>query len=115
MNFHRSYSRTSNCSYKDGTTEHGNFKVSKAKYKPAMALREHMLEGHRVSILEATLLFGVQSPNVELTRMKRMGFLIKSQRVPMAKIIRRINEYTVCKVPKNLPYQEIHITEYWIS
>jgi hypothetical protein len=94
---------------------HGNSKVRKPKYSPAMALREHMLEGNRVSILEATLLFGVQSPTVEITRMKRMGFLIKSQRVPMAKIIRRINEYTVCKVPKNLPYTEIQMIEYWIS
>jgi hypothetical protein len=80
-----------------------------------MALREHMLEGNRVSILEAMLLFGVQSPNVELTRMKRMGFLIKAQKAPMAKIIRRINEYTVCKIPKNLPYLEIQMTEYWVS
>lgn len=86
-----------------------------AKYQPAMALREHMLEGHRVSLLEAILLFGVQGPNAELARMKKSGFLIKSRKVPMAKIIRRINEYAICKVPENLPYQEIQLTEYWIS
>jgi hypothetical protein len=85
------------------------------RYQPASALREHMLAGHRVSLLEAILLFGVQAPNAELTRMKKDGFLIKSSRAPMAKIIRRINEYTICKVPENLPYQEIHLTEYWIS
>ena len=86
-----------------------------AKYQPASALREHMLEGHRVSLLEAMLLFGVQNPNAELSRMKKDKFLIKSQRVPMAKIIRRINEYTLCRVPTNIPYREIHLTEYWIS
>lgn len=86
-----------------------------AKYQPASALREHLLEGHRVSLLEAMLLFGVQNPNAELARMKKDNFLIKSQRVPMAKIIRRINEYTECKVPENLPYREIQLTEYWIS
>lgn len=80
-----------------------------------MALREHMLEGHRVSLLEAMLLFGVQNPNAEFARMKKDGFLVKSQRTPMAKIIRRINEYTVCKVPAALPYVEIQLTEYWVS
>ena len=86
-----------------------------AKYQPAMALREHMLEGNRVSLLEAMLLFGVQNPNAELARMKKDGFLIKSQRAPMAKIIHRINQYTQCKVPENLPYREIQLTEYWVS
>jgi hypothetical protein len=80
-----------------------------------MALREHMLEGHRISLLEAMLLFGVQNPNAEFARMKKDGFLVKSQRAPMARIIRRINEYTVCKVPEGLPYVEIQLTEYWIS
>jgi hypothetical protein len=89
--------------------------MSKHKYQPAMALREYMLEGNRVSLLEAMLLFGVQAPNAELTRMKRMGFLIKAQKAPMAKIIRRINKFTVCEVPKNLPYLEIYLTEYWVS
>lgn len=89
--------------------------MSGNEYQPAMALREHMLEGHHVSLLEAMLLFGVQGPNAEFGRMKKEGFLIKSQKVPMAKIIRRINEYTECKVPSNLPYREIQMTEYWIS
>lgn len=89
--------------------------MSGAKYQPAMALREHMLNGHRVSLLEGMLLFGVQNPNAELARMKKDNFIIKSQRVPMAKIIRRINESTICKVPENLPYREIHMTEYWVS
>ena len=80
-----------------------------------MALREHMLEGHRISLLEAMLLFGVQNPNAEFARMKKDGFLVKSQRAPMARIIRRINEHTVCKVPEGLPYVEIQLTEYWIS
>lgn len=95
--------------------ECGNSKLSTQKYQAALALREHMLAGHRVSLLEAILLFGVQAPNAEFARMKKDGFLIKSQRAPMAKIIRRINEHTVCKLPEGLPYQEIHMTEYWVS
>lgn len=74
-----------------------------------------MLDGHRVSLLEAILIFGVQSLNAELGRMKKDGFLIKNERVSMAKVIRRTNEFTVCKVPENLPYKEILMTEYWIS
>lgn len=87
----------------------------KTNFKAASALREHMLEGHRVSLLEAILLFGVQNPNAEFTRLKQDGFILKSQKVSMAKIIRRVNEYTICKVPDNLPYTEIVMTEYWIS
>ena len=89
--------------------------MAKANFQAASALREHMLEGHRVSLLEAMLLFGVQNPNAEFARLKKDGFLVKSQKVAMAKIVRRINEYTVCKVPDNLPYTEIVMSEYWIS
>jgi hypothetical protein len=86
-----------------------------AKFQPAAALREHMLQGHRVSLLEAILLFGVQGPNAEFGRLKKDGFILKSERVPMAKIIRRINEYTTCKPPADLPFTEIFMVEYWIS
>ncbi len=84
-------------------------------FKPAFALREHMLEGYPVTLFEALLLFGVQNPNAEFTRIKKDGFLMGSQSVPMAKVVRRVNEYTVCKVPEGLPYKEIQLTEYWIK
>ncbi len=84
-------------------------------YQPELAFREHLLGGHAVSLIEAMLLFGVQSPNRAITRLKREGFIIQSQKVPMAKIIRRINQYTACSVPDDLPYTEIYMTEYWVS
>ena len=31
------------------------------------------------------------------------------------KIITRINNYTLCNAPKNLPTKEILITEWWVS
>ncbi|MHA6326480.1 hypothetical protein [Roseivivax sp. CAU 1753] len=86
-----------------------------AEYKAASALREHMLEGNPVTLLEAILLFGVRNPNAEFTRIKKDRFLIESREVPMANVIRRINEYAVCKVPEDLPYKEIQLTEYWIK
>lgn len=86
-----------------------------ARFQPSIALREHMLEGNRVSLLEAILVFGVQSLNAELARLKKDGFIIKSDRVSMAKILRRTNEMAQCCPPQNLPFREIVMSEYWIS
>jgi hypothetical protein len=61
------------------------------------------------------LLFGVQNLNAELARLKKEGFLIKDERVSMAKVLRRTNEYAQCKPPSQLPFKEIVMTEYWIS
>lgn len=86
-----------------------------ASFQPALALREHLLAGHRVSLLEAILIFGVQNLNAELTRLRRDGFMVKSDKVSMAKVIRRTNEMAVCRPPDNLPFKEVIMTEYWIS
>ena len=89
--------------------------MNKSHYKTSLALEEHMLSGERVSIIEANIVFGVQSFNRTLTTMKRNGRLIKTQKVPMAKVIRRLNNYCLCKPPKELPLREILVSEYWIS
>ena len=85
------------------------------KYRPTAALLEHMLEGHAITLLEAMLIFGVQSPNRAFTSYKRDGFLIEKRTAPMSKVIRRINECTRCSAPENLPVKEIQLTEYWIK
>jgi len=85
------------------------------KYGNTMALKEHMLQGNKVSLIEALLLFGVQGFTAEITRLRNDGFIIKSQRVSMTKILKRINRYTKCQPPKNLPVIEIIMTEWWIS
>ena len=36
-------------------------------------------------------------------------------RVPMAKILARINQYTGAKAPADLPTKEILMTEYWVN
>ena len=86
-----------------------------SKFSPADALREHLLLGNRVTLLEAILLFGVQNPNAEFARLKKSGFLVKSDTVPMPKVLRRMNEVSVCKPPSQLPFKEITLREYWIS
>ena len=89
--------------------------MSKSKFNSFFAMQEHMLAGHPVTLLEAMLLFGQQSPNRALTKIKRDGFLIGSRTIPMATALHRINKYTICKAPEGLPYKEIHLTEYWIK
>ena len=84
-------------------------------YRSSDAMREHMLDGNLLSMLEAAILFGVGNPNAEITRMKKAGFSIKSRRVPMTKILMRTNKFAQCKPPNDLPHKEILMTEYWIQ
>ena len=84
-------------------------------FRGADVMREHMLEGHFISLLEAILLFGVQNPNAEIARIKKDGFPIKSRRVPMTKILVRANKFAECKPPVELPHKEILMSEYWIE
>ena len=86
-----------------------------SKYSAPDALRTFLLEGNPVSVLEATLLFGVQSARYEMLRLRKEGFIVKKQRVPMIKILARLNGMAVCQPPSNLPVREILITEYWIQ
>ena len=50
-----------------------------------------------------------------MTRMKKDGYLIGSQRVRMAKILARINKYTNAETPADLPTKDILMTEYWVK
>ena len=86
-----------------------------SKYSAPSALRTFLLEGNPVSVLEATLLFGVQSARYEMLRLRKEGFIVKKQRVPMIKILARLNGMAVCQPPSNLPVREILMTEYWIQ
>ena len=70
-----------------------------------IALREHLLGGNIISKLEALLLFGVQNLTGEIHRMRKDGFSVKSQRVPMTKILARTNKYAVCQPPTDLPHK----------
>jgi len=89
--------------------------MNNIKYQSNMALREHMIGGHHVTLIEALIIFGVQALNRQLTTMKRNGHLIKSQKIPMIKVMNRMKKYSLCQPPKNLPTKEILMTEYWIS
>lgn len=90
-----------------------NFKA--VKYGKAAALVEHMLSGNKISFIEASVIFGIGNLWNQIRLIKKKGFIIKSQKVSMAKIIRRMNEYCECRPPKNLPVRNIEMIEYWIN
>lgn len=85
------------------------------RYSPVTALKEHLFQGNSITYLEAQLLFGVRNLTSELTRLKQQGHIIQSRKVPMARVIRRLNKDATCKPPSNLPILKIVFTEWWIS
>ncbi len=87
----------------------------KKNYSGVMAMKEHILKGNKISNLEALLLFGVQNLQNEMRLMKNEKYFIKSQKVSMIKILKRINKYVSCKAPENLPTTDILSIEYWVS
>ena len=89
--------------------------MAHVQYKGSDAIKEYLLEGNEISLMEAMLLFGVQNLNAELTRLRKSGFVVQKKRVPMAKILRRANQFCEVKAPSNLPVREILVTEYWLS
>ena len=89
--------------------------MAHVQYKGSDAIKEYLLEGNEISLMEAMLLFGVQDLNAELARLRNVGFVVQKRRVPMAKILRRANQFCEVKAPSNLPIREILVTEYWLS
>ena len=84
-------------------------------FPAAEAMLEHMLEGNLISLIEAMNMFGVCNPAAVLTKLRKGGHIIHSRRVPMIKIIVRMNQYMVMKPPADLPTKECLMVEYWIS
>ena len=85
------------------------------RYSGTDALYEHLLSGETVSVMEAMLLFGVQSPRFEIFRLKKKGYTVNSRKIPMTKALVRLNKQMVCEPPEALPHKEIFVTEYWVE
>ena len=51
----------------------------------------------------------------QIALIKKDKFIIKKQPVTMAKIIKRMNDYCLCRPPKNLPAKDISMHEWWVS
>ena len=84
-------------------------------FPSSVAMLDHMLEGNLISLIEAMNMFGVCNPAAVLTKLRKDGFIIHSQRVSMTKIMVRMNKYMVMKPPSQLPHKECLMMEYWIS
>jgi hypothetical protein len=79
------------------------------------ACREYLLSGQKVTNFEASLLFGVGLLSRLISRMRKEGYVIKSQNCTYAAVLIRVNQYAQLTPPINLPIREILFTEYWIS
>jgi len=84
-------------------------------FPSSAAMLEHMLEGNLISLIEAMNMFGVCNPAAVLSKLRKDGFIIHSQRVSMTKIMVRMNKYMVMKPPSQLPHKECLMMGYWIS
>ena len=89
--------------------------MKKVKTSLREALKEHLLLGNPVTVLDAVTLFGVPNLTALITDLRREGIFIKTRRVPYIKAVVRVNQYAKLESPKNLPTKEIALTEYWVS
>lgn len=80
-----------------------------------LACREHLIDGNKLTGLEASVMFGVSSPSRLISRMRKEGFVIKSKRCTYAAVLTRLNQYAHLTPPANLPVRDIHFTEYWVN
>ena len=87
----------------------------KLKYSGVTALQEHLLSGNPITNVEALLLFGVRNLTCEISRLKKKGFFIQRNFVPMARAIQRLNENIVVTPPQNLPTRDIKFSEYRLT
>ena len=85
------------------------------KFGMEMAVREHLISGQPITQLESITLFGLSLLSRTVSRMRKEGWIIESQRVPYAKALNRVNKYASFEPPQNLPIREVLLTEYWIS
>lgn len=89
--------------------------MNHTKFKPSDALKEHLLSGGKTSILEAQVMFGVLNLSAEIARLRKAGFRLPRKKVPLAKVVRRINHVCILRLPENLPSRELFVSEYWIE
>ena len=85
------------------------------KHGIRLMVNEHLLAGEPLTGLEALILYGVQQLQTEVHRLRKDGWIVNSRKITYAEALRRINKHVVVSTPKNLPIQEILLTDYWLS
>ena len=89
--------------------------MSNLKHGIKVMILEHLIQGDPITRLEALTLYGVQNLTVEITRIRREGWNIKSRKVTFIEAVRRVNKHASYTPPPNLPTKEIILTDYWLS
>jgi hypothetical protein len=79
------------------------------------ATREYLLSGNVITRLEAMVLFAVPDLTKIVSDLRKEGYSIGRQAVPLARAIRRVNEEATLVPPTALPVSEIQLTEYWVA
>jgi hypothetical protein len=87
----------------------------KNRFPSSDAWRDHLLSGEASSLLEGMAMFGVCNPAAELTKLRKEGFIVKSERVLMTRIMVRMNKHMQFVPPAQLPHKECYMQQYWIE
>jgi len=79
------------------------------------AVTEHMLSKQPITRLEAINLYGMQDLTGAMSKMKKEGYVIERTVVPMERAVKRLQGVIAYKPPRNLPTQELKISEYVLT
>lgn len=85
------------------------------RYGLAMAAKEHLAAGRRITRLEALVLYGVSNLTDVISELRRQGWVIESRPAPYVAALARLNGHAQVVPPANLPTREIMLTEYWVN
>ena len=85
------------------------------RYGNTLAVKEHLLENKPITRLEAIIMYGVSNLPETIQSFKKGRVYYSKRKIPYLVALRRLNQ--ICKVtpPRELPIQEIFLTEYWIN
>ena len=78
------------------------------------AAEEYLLVGNRVTRLEAMVLFAVPDLTKIISDLRRGGYVIARQSVPLVSVLERVNLAARLQPPAALPVHEITLTESWV-
>ena len=93
----------------------GGNNMDKQQDNYSIAVKDHLLDGGRLTRLEALVLFGTANLPALITNIRRSGFTVKTRQVSYALALRRINQLAHLTPPKDLPVREIFFTEYRVE
>jgi hypothetical protein len=79
------------------------------------AAREYLLAGNVITRLEAMVLFAAPDLTKIISDLRSQGHTIRRRAVPLARVIRRVNEVATLVPPQALPVGDISLTEYWVA